>query len=279
MRGQSGQFGLRERRGIGRRERGGGAAGIEELAAEGAERRGCFPGEGGLQVADFLVALADDVFALADGCELVAEAFADLGDGLGAGFGQSGTLGAELVDLMVGEIDLVMELAADALEPINLEVGAPNAVPTNASALTRSGGLTSFGGSTISISRINADGYPSGNYNGVGIDSAGNVYATYSNGQRQTQYQIALATFNNANALVRTNGEAFRDDPAAGFIGLNQALQGGTGTISANSLENSNVDIGSEFTKMIVAQRSYSANARLITTADEMLQEAVNLKR
>lgn len=170
-------------------------------------------------------------------------------------------------------------LAAAPTQPINLEFGAPNAVPTNPSALTQSGGLTSFGGSTISISRINADGYPSGNYNGVGIDSAGNVYATYSNGQRQTQYQIALATFNNANALVRTNGEAFRDDPAAGLIGLNQALQGGTGTISANSLENSNVDIGSEFTKMIVAQRSYSANARLITTADEMLQEAVNLKR
>jgi len=122
MRGQSGQFGLRERRGIGRRERGGRAAGIEELAAEGAERSRDPPREGGLQLADFLVALADDVFALANGYELVAEAFADLGDGLGAGLGQSGTLGAELVDLMVGEIDLVMQLAADALEPINLEV-------------------------------------------------------------------------------------------------------------------------------------------------------------
>ena len=104
------------------RRRGGGAAGIEELAAEGTERRGCFPRETGLELADFLVTLADDVVALADGRELVAEAFADLGDGLGAGFGQSGTLGAELVDLMVGEIDLVMELAADALETINLEV-------------------------------------------------------------------------------------------------------------------------------------------------------------
>ena len=170
-------------------------------------------------------------------------------------------------------------LTATPTQTINLEFGAPNAVSTTASALTQSGGLTSFGGSSISLSRITADGYPSGSYNGVGIDSAGNVYSTYTNGQRRTQYQVALATFNNANGLVRTDGEAFRDDPAAGFIGLNQSLQGGTGSINPNSIENSNVDIGSEFTKMIVAQRSYSANARLITTADEMLQEVVNLKR
>ena len=79
--------------------------------------------------------------------------------------------------------------------------------------------------------------------------------------------------------VVRQNGEAFLDDPAAGFIGLNASLQGGAGGVNPNSLENSNVDIGAEFTKMIVAQRSYSANARMITTADEMLQEVVNLKR
>jgi len=170
-------------------------------------------------------------------------------------------------------------LTASPTQTINLEFGAPNSVATTASALTQSGGLTSFGGSSISLSRITADGYASGSYNGVGIDSTGNIYSTYTNGQRRTQYQVALATFYNANGLVRTDGEAFKDDPAAGYIGLNQSLQGGTGSINPNSVENSNVDIGSEFTKMIVAQRSYSANARLITTADEMLQEVVNLKR
>jgi|GEM_PF-1318083 len=170
-------------------------------------------------------------------------------------------------------------LAATPTQAINLEFGQPNANPTLASSLTASGGTTSFGGTSISVARVTADGYPAGSYNGLGIDSSGNIYSTYSNGQRLTQYQIALATFNNPGGLVRANGEAFRDDPAAGFIGLNQTLQGGTGGINPNSLENSNVDIGSEFTKMIVAQRSYSANARLITTADEMLQEVVNLKR
>ena len=118
--GQRGQFGLRQRRGVGSRERRGGAARIDELAAEGAERGGDFPRKRRLQLADFFVALPDDVFAVTDGGELVAEAFADLGKGLDAGGGEGGTLGAELVDLMVGEIDLILELAADAFEAVDL---------------------------------------------------------------------------------------------------------------------------------------------------------------
>ena len=171
-------------------------------------------------------------------------------------------------------------LAAAPPQNINIEFGAPNkAIPTVASALSQPGGLTQFGGTTISISTVTADGYAAGIYNGVGIDKNGNIFTTYSNGQRLVQYQIALATFNNAKGLVRQNGEAFLDDPAAGFIGFNATQTGGAGGINPNSLENSNVDIGTEFTKMIVAQRSYSANAKIITTADEMLQEVVNIKR
>jgi flagellar hook protein FlgE len=171
-------------------------------------------------------------------------------------------------------------LAAAPAQSIDVEFGTPNMTsPTTASTLNTPGGLSQFGGTSISISTISANGYSAGSYNGVGIDTNGNVYTTYTNGQRLTQYQIALATFNNPDGLVRQNGEAFLDDPAAGFIGYNASLQGGAGGINPNSLENSNVDIGAEFTKMIVAQRSYSANARMITTADEMLQEVVNLKR
>jgi flagellar hook protein FlgE len=165
-------------------------------------------------------------------------------------------------------------------QTINLDFGTPNATsPTTASTLSTAGGTSQFGGTSISISNISADGYAAGTFNGVGIDTSGNVYTTYTNGQRLVQYQIALGTFNNPKGLVRQNGEAFLDDPAAGFIGFNASQQGGAGGINPNSLENSNVDIGAEFTKMIVAQRSYSANARMITTSDEMLQEVVNLKR
>jgi flagellar hook protein FlgE len=171
-------------------------------------------------------------------------------------------------------------LAAAPVQTVNAEFGTPNTTsPTTASTLGTPGGTSQFGGTSISISTISANGYSAGTYNGTGIDTSGNIYTTYTNGQRLTQYQIALGTFNNPKGLVRQNGEAFLDDPAAGFIGLNASQQGGAGGINPNSLENSNVDIGSEFTKMIVAQRSYSANARMITTADEMLQEVVNLKR
>jgi flagellar hook protein FlgE len=141
------------------------------------------------------------------------------------------------------------------------------------------GGTSQYGGTSISLSTATANGYSAGTYTGTGIDGAGNIYSTYSNGQRLVQYQIALATFNDPGGLVRQNGEAFLDSPEAGFVGYQAPGTGSAGGISANALENSNVDIGAEFTKMIVAQRSYSANARMITTADEMLQEVVNLKR
>ncbi len=171
-------------------------------------------------------------------------------------------------------------LAAAPVQSINVEFGTPNtSSPTTASTLSTPGGTSQFGGTSISISNVTANGYSAGTFNGTGIDTSGNIYTTYTNGQRLIQYQIALGTFNNPKGLVRQNGEAFLDDPAAGFIGLNASQQGGAGGINPNSLENSNVDIGAEFTKMIVAQRSYSANARMITTADEMLQEVVNLKR
>jgi flagellar hook protein FlgE len=164
-------------------------------------------------------------------------------------------------------------------QSINVEFGAPNATSGSASQLNVAGGTSQFGGTSISLSNILADGYSAGSYNGLSIDTNGNIYSTYSNGQRLRQYQLALGTFNNADGLVRQNGEAFLDSPAAGFIGYQAALTGQAGGVNPNALENSNTDIGQEFTKMIVAQRSYSANARMITTADEMLQEVVNLKR
>ncbi len=171
-------------------------------------------------------------------------------------------------------------LAAAPAQVVNVEFGTPNpASPTTASTLSTPGGTSQFGGTSISISKVTANGYSAGTYNGVGIDTSGNVYTSYTNGQRLVQYQIALGTFNNPRGLVRQNGEAFLDDPTAGFIGFNASQQGGAGGVNPNSIENSNVDIGAEFTKMIVAQRSYSASARVITTADEMLQDIVNLKR
>jgi flagellar hook protein FlgE len=170
-------------------------------------------------------------------------------------------------------------LAAAPAQTINAEFGAPNATAGQPSQINVTGGTSQYGGTSISLSTITADGYSAGTYTGIGIDASGNIYSTYSNGQRLVQYQIALAQFNNPEGLVRQNGEAFLDSPEAGFVGYQASGTGAAGSVNANALESSNVDIGEEFTKMIVAQRSYSAAARIITTADEMLQEVVNLKR
>jgi flagellar hook protein FlgE len=194
----------------------------------------------------------------------------------GTQLGATVTAGTGRVVLSYGAPSLT---APPPAQSINLEFGAPNATAGQASQLNVAGGTTQFGGTSISLSNITADGYSAGSYNGLSIDTNGNIFSTYTNGQRLRQFQMALGTFNNADGLVRQNGEAFLDSPAAGFIGYQAALTGQAGGINPNALENSNTDIGQEFTKMIVAQRSYSANARIITTADEMLQEVVNLKR
>lgn len=164
-------------------------------------------------------------------------------------------------------------------QTINVEFGAPNATSGQPSQINTAGGTSQYGGTSISLSNVTANGYSAGTYNGIGVDTSGNIFATYSNGQRLIQYQMALGTFNNSKGLVRQNGESFLDTPEAGFIGYQAPGTGAGGGVNPNALENSNTDIGQEFTKMIVAQRSYSANARIITTADEMLQEVVNLKR
>ncbi|MBI1243941.1 MAG: flagellar hook-basal body complex protein [Alphaproteobacteria bacterium] len=165
--------------------------------------------------------------------------------------------------------------AAAPLQQINVEFGAP-AASGGASTLGAPGGLTSFGATGISISRSSADGYPSGTFVGAGIDSGGQVYASYTNGQRVAQYQVAVANFANAGGLVAGNGEAFRAADASGTPTIGSAAGGG---IASNALEGSNVDLGTEITRSLVAQRAYSASARLVTTSDEMLKELLRVRR
>ena len=113
------ELGHGDGRGVAGGKCGRGPARVDERAAEGTEGCGDFPGEAGLELADFFITLANDLFAMADGGEVIAQAFADLGEGAGARISEGGALGAELVDLVVGEIDLVLKLGADALETID----------------------------------------------------------------------------------------------------------------------------------------------------------------
>jgi flagellar hook protein FlgE len=122
------------------------------------------------------------------------------------------------------------------------------------------------------------DGYASGSLADLTVDSEGFVNGTYSNGQTEKIAQLGLADFANENGLKSVGKNMFRATDASGLPALGTP-GAGVGDIRSNTLEQSNVDIAEQFTDMITTQRAYQANARSITTTDEMLNEVVNLKR
>ncbi|NLT22802.1 MAG: flagellar hook protein FlgE [Syntrophorhabdus sp.] len=123
------------------------------------------------------------------------------------------------------------------------------------------------------------DGYPPGVLQNVTVSAEGTISGHYSNGQILNLYQITLANFNNPNGLTKEGSNLYSETIESGVAYTNAPGEGGLGKISANSLEQSNVDLATEFVKMIIAQRGYQANSRVITTTDEVLQELMNIKR
>ncbi|MCX8022120.1 MAG: flagellar hook protein FlgE [Syntrophorhabdaceae bacterium] len=123
------------------------------------------------------------------------------------------------------------------------------------------------------------DGYPPGVLMNITVNGEGIISGHYSNGQILDLYQITLANFNNTQALRKEGGNLYSETIDSGPAYTNAPGEGGLGKINPNSLEQSNVDLATEFVKMIVAQRGFQANSRVITTTDEVLQELMNLKR
>ena len=123
------------------------------------------------------------------------------------------------------------------------------------------------------------DGFSSGTLRDYSITGDGVINGVLSNGQTLALGQIALATFPNPQGLMRNGANGFLASLSAGLPNVGAPGTGGRGTLMGGALESSNVDIAREFAQLITAQRGYQANARAITTADEVTQEAINLKR
>lgn len=123
------------------------------------------------------------------------------------------------------------------------------------------------------------DGYSMGDLIDYSIDERGVVTGTFTNGHSLTLAQIALADFNNPAGLMRMGDNMYSTSPNSGDAQVSFAGEGSQSAISSGGLEMSNVDLAQEFTRMIVTQRGFQAAGRVITSADEMLQEVVNLKR
>ena len=138
--------------------------------------------------------------------------------------------------------------------------------------------LTQFS-ATSNVTQVTANGTASGGISGVSISNQGVVTAVYDNGTTRTLAQIALATFPNEDGLSSVDGDAYQQSINSGALTLKAAGTAGAGTISPSSLEASTVDLSSEFTGLITTQQAYSAASKIITTADQMIQELLSIQQ
>jgi flagellar hook protein FlgE len=141
------------------------------------------------------------------------------------------------------------------------------------------GGFLTQLASPSSTSSTQQDGSGSGTLVKFQIGSDGTITGSFSNGKTAILGQLAMATFANNQGLLRTGNSGFTETLASGQAVVGGPGTGGRGTLAGGALELSNVDIAKEFAALIVAQRSFQANARAVTTFDEITQETINLKR
>ncbi len=139
-------------------------------------------------------------------------------------------------------------------------------------------GLSQFDGANT-INYFTQNGREFGSLSAVTFDKAGNVTAQFDNGDTRKIYQVPITTFSNPNGLLAFSGNVYGETGTSGSAIAHIPATGGAGKISAASLEASTVDLAGEFTELIIAQRNYSANTKSITTADQLLEQLVQLVR
>ncbi|HTK34813.1 MAG TPA: flagellar hook protein FlgE [Caulobacteraceae bacterium] len=152
-----------------------------------------------------------------------------------------------------------------ASQQITINFGAP-------------GNVTQLASPSVTQS-IAANGTAFGNLTDIQVDEQGNVSANFDNGVSRRIAQVAIATFVNPNGLSPVSGNGYRTSLDSGPFNLKPPGSGGAGTLSPSTLESSTVDLSSEFTGLITTQRAYSASSKIITTADQMLQELISIIR
>jgi len=138
-------------------------------------------------------------------------------------------------------------------------------------------GVTQFAGTAYTLRSISQDGVAPGAFTGLSITTAGDVVANYNNGQTETVAQVPIVTFSAPNALQRQNGQAFTATSNSGNAIAQAEGTNGAGSLITGSVESSNVDIATQFSSLIVAQQAYGANAKVVTTADQLLQTTINM--
>ncbi|MCU0555042.1 MAG: flagellar hook-basal body complex protein, partial [Syntrophales bacterium] len=183
---------------------------------------------------------------------------------------------------------LTIPFTSTEVDPADINVsfsGLANGATIGASGML-SWDLTSADAETISgyaststVKALVNDGYPSGVLKSLAIEKDGTITGYFTNGQTASLGQLALADFPNPWGLQKMGSNLFSSTLTSGQAIVNTPGAGGLGEVSSNSLEMANTDIGTEFINMITAQRAYQANAKVITTTDDMMTALMNIKR
>jgi flagellar hook protein FlgE len=165
---------------------------------------------------------------------------------------------------------------------ITFEDGVPNAdtitLGTDPEYTVNVSAMTEYSGkSSPKLNQV--DGNSSGTLSSYNISQTGEIIGVFTNGMKETLGQVALANFNNTGGLEKVGDSMYRTTVNSGMAQIGTPADSGLGTLASGMLEMSNVDLASEFTNLVIAQRGFQANSRIITTSDSILEELVNIKR
>ncbi|HEY8532314.1 MAG TPA: flagellar hook protein FlgE [Micromonospora sp.] len=207
------------------------------------------------------------------------------------------TLSTDTYDALGNRVPVTVQIAP-GVNPGEWVVTATRGTATN-SATFITGGTGTFppaasvtvDGVTVDLSALTAyagektvriveqDGAPAGTLQAYTISPDGTIVGVFSNGQKEVLAQIALANFANPAGLEKAGDSTYRTTLNSGLPQIGTAGAAGLGSLQSGVLESSNVDLAAEFTNLIIAQRGFQANSRVITTSDELLHDLINLKR
>ena len=176
-----------------------------------------------------------------------------------------------------GEIRFASGYVVPGFDRIDFSYAPTGVEPSNIK-LDFSGKVTSFDmGSTSSLAIGSTDGYAMGNLSTVSFDADGTMALAYSNGQTAKGPKLALAVFD-ANAMLSPQGGSEFTYASLGGLHVGAANQGLFGSIGSSQIEGSNVDLATEFSNLIVAQRGYQASSRIVSTANDLIQDLLDMK-
>ena len=181
----------------------------------------------------------------------------------------SGTFTFDTAGIMNTNISAAINFAVPGANPVQLNLKLNGGVS----------GLTQFASTASTAVLRDQNGYTAGTLQNFSIDRFGLITGFFTNGTTSSLAKIVLADFNNPSGMLRIGDNMYQESANSGGAVLGFALEGSQSQLTSGALEMSNVDLAQEFTNMIVAQRGFQANGKVVSTSDEMLQELMSIKR